>query len=842
MIETIEILNKTIGEIRDAINSSDKGVLLSESSPLSDYASAIRQLEAQISSTNQQLVILYTCAANDEEANAKQIPAISWPETTVTEDGEKIGGDVVISVTDENGWVPTHPLKDITEDARLYIRFASIFYGESEINPDNLGIPILLEGKDGPRGDKGERGTDAVVIGLTQFRTLTLYNLQSNQPEVPEFKFDTEAFIANNGELSHYLYYTSNSTKKYVKESDSEWKFKIEPNTYAWEINVSFNSSSNKVEILSGPLYSIPSISETKIEYCLSASSTPSEEWTEERSTISNERPYLFCRVKTKYTTGYEFYSNPILLEEMPVVIIGIETVYGASVDVSIEPEEWFDIAPFGPVIWKKETTTYNRNVGVGSNVYTTVAPIAIQGAAGVQLLGKIDSTDDLPLSLAYSSDYVGKLGVIVGSDTYVWYGLEDPNLGCEKIGDYYWLNIGPLGAGDVDWNASEGDDGFIKNRTHYSKVEHRTMTIPSTGSVEYFSLPINATNIKIKDYVFDSPFMVDIYGSNECVYVESYSHIAVVFAAESLTEDLIVTYDEDEIVELDPKFYSGTYRVYYGELKRLITKKQLIPNARYTIWDYPKSYIVVQAIGIDSISKHAVLINKKSLQAFDIEYTLDNGVSAMYYLNGEPFAIDVYGYSDQEASELRADIHQLHRRINFVSGATYNLKDETKHIEIRRTSGNIPLSIGSWYPDADVTPLSVFINQTFLGVRDIIEKDHLLIYIGDKRWIDTSTNNVYGPNPHWFKYATECTSEQGTVLKYISYRGNEIPFDPNIYIDAGLGVNDTGRYSKILPYYDTESQRFLVAPIKCDANNAQVSIFDIQTSIPTDNENTRLS
>jgi hypothetical protein len=60
----------------------------------------------------------------------------------------------------------------------------------------------------------------------------------------------------------------------------------------------------------------------------------------ENRPAISNEYPYLFCRIKTKYTTGYEFYSTPILLEEMPIVILNIETLYGVSSDVSIQPIE----------------------------------------------------------------------------------------------------------------------------------------------------------------------------------------------------------------------------------------------------------------------------------------------------------------------------------------------------------------------------------------------------------------------------------------------------------------------------------------------------------------------
>jgi hypothetical protein len=221
-LKTIDKIEQNLANIRSAVNETKGETILTDDSLLSDYADAIRQLGAQIASTNQQLIVLYTYAANDEEAALKTIPAISWPKSSINEDGEEEGGKVIINILDENGWVPSSPIKPVGENSRLYIRFASIFYGESEIQEKNLGIPILLEGKDGDQGPQGDPGTDAVVIGLTQFRTMTLYNTQANKPDVPVFKFDTNQFAINNGDLIDYLYYVTNSGKKYIKEEDSE--------------------------------------------------------------------------------------------------------------------------------------------------------------------------------------------------------------------------------------------------------------------------------------------------------------------------------------------------------------------------------------------------------------------------------------------------------------------------------------------------------------------------------------------------------------------------------------------------------------------------------------------
>lgn len=843
-LKTIDKIEQNLANIRSAVNETKGETVLTDASLLSDYADAIRQLGAQIASTNQQLIVLYTYAANDEEAALKTIPAVSWPKSSINEDGEEEGGKIIINILDENGWVPSSPIKPVGENSRLYIRFASIFYGESEIQEKNLGIPILLEGKDGDQGPQGDPGTDAVVIGLTQFRTMTLYNTQANKPDVPVFKFDTNQFAINNGDLIDYLYYVTNSGKKYIKEEDSEWKLSIPAETYAWEVSISFKSSHEAVDILSGPLYNIPAISETKIEYCLSATETVGNEWMEIRPAISNEYPYLFCRIKTKYTTGYEFYSTPILLEEMPIVILNIETLYGVSSDVSIKPVEWSPIAAFGPVIWKKETTTYNRNIGENSNVNVTIAPISVQGPAGIQIIGKIDSVSELPTSLTYDSSYIGRIGVIVQSDTYIWYGSEDPNLECEKIGDYYWLNIGPLGNAGIDWNASEGEDGFIKNRTHYAKDEQKTIIVPTGEGDQTFTLPANARTISVwlgtKNWIFIYPREVRV-NTTECE-IKLLEHVnnTYTFSVAGITEDLKINYRSEELTTLDPKFCSGVYEVTYAQLCELRNNYRLVENAKYKITDYPNMDITVLATSTSTISKYAVAFNPNENKAYDIEYTLDNDISSSYILHGEPFSIDVYGYSTSDADTLRSQIMMSDRKINFVKGATYNMQGEEQKITIRRRTGTVPLIIGTWTPDSGQS-LSLFINRTFFDLTDVIKNTTLLIYCGEHDWLNKDLNETYN-NPHWLVNAEEHQTQLGTILKYHDKYENEIPFDPNFYISDDIPVNIDGRSNKILSYYDHETRRFLIAPIYINANNVQTNVFDLQRTSPSDNENTRLS
>lgn len=81
---TINELKTTIGEIRDTINEGiqnrsdltedDK---LKDDAPLVDYIDAITKLQSSITSTDQQIIVLYTYAKDKAAADSKHKPTIS---------------------------------------------------------------------------------------------------------------------------------------------------------------------------------------------------------------------------------------------------------------------------------------------------------------------------------------------------------------------------------------------------------------------------------------------------------------------------------------------------------------------------------------------------------------------------------------------------------------------------------------------------------------------------------------------------------------------------------------------------------------------------------------------
>jgi hypothetical protein len=161
-------------------------------------------------------------------------------------------------------------------------------------------------------------------------------------------------------------------------------------------------------------------------------------------------------------------------------------------------------------------------------------------------------------------------------------------------------------------------------------------------------------------------------------------------FSVAGITEDLKINYRSEELTPLDPKFCSGVYEVTYAQLCELRNNYRLVENAKYKITDYPNMDITVLATSTCTISKYAVAFNRNENRAYDVEYTLDNDISASYVLHGEPIAIDVYGYSADEARVLRSEIMRFGQTINFVQGANYVFDSEQK-ITIRRRTGTVP-------------------------------------------------------------------------------------------------------------------------------------------------------
>jgi hypothetical protein len=58
-------------------------------------------------------------------------------------------------------------------------------------------------------------------------------------------------------------------------------------------------------------------------------------------------------------------------------------------------------------------------------------------------------------------------------------------------------LNVGPLGNGESDWNANEGETGYIKNRTHFISTKRITEDFGLDQHV--IDIPRDASNITVE-------------------------------------------------------------------------------------------------------------------------------------------------------------------------------------------------------------------------------------------------------------------------------------------------------------------------------------------------------
>ena len=67
---------------------------------------------------------------------------------------------------------------------------------------------------------------------------------------------------------------------------------------------------------------------------------------------------------------------------------------------------------------------------------------------------------------------------MLVGADTYIWYGVDNPVLeNCQQYNGQYWLNMGPIHM--CDWDTKEGELGYIKNKPEEKIVQLILTTSP---------------------------------------------------------------------------------------------------------------------------------------------------------------------------------------------------------------------------------------------------------------------------------------------------------------------------------------------------------------------------
>lgn len=408
-----------IKKINNALQNIKKSAGIDPNSDLEELNRKINDLKSAAISNQQQIVLLYTYAENDDAAENKSKPTFEW-----TDNGAKI-----IDLPD-NGWIPSRP--DITDSSEsLYIRFVSVAKDKST----DYGIPIKLTGEKGDKGEKGSDGINAVALGASTI--VKLYN--RNEPDKDlTFKFDTDKY-RQNGKILENIKYNDIC----IDSDESDWTSKIPAETFAYEVTIKVTVDNTNIDILAGPICIVPEIQFVKNQYKLSTSNTECDEdvtWSDEYQYVKVDAPYLWSRIYTKYANGCESYSKPFLLNEMQKFIIGIDVTYGASNSVSTVPTEWSKEVPKGIVIWKKEITTFSDETE-----NTVICPMSIQGEPGIQYVGKFKSKEELSgITVEYNKEFIGKIGVIINGETYVWYGSETNTLSeCEQIGDSWWLNLG---------------------------------------------------------------------------------------------------------------------------------------------------------------------------------------------------------------------------------------------------------------------------------------------------------------------------------------------------------------------------------------------------------------
>lgn len=414
-------MTNLIKEINNALNEIKKSAGIDQNSDLEKLNSKINDLKSAAISNQQQIVLLYTYAKDDDAAENKDTPTFEW-----TDNGAKI-----VKLPD-NGWIPSSPGRTNSSES-LYIRFVSV---TKDKLPD-YGIPIKLTGEKGDKGEKGSDGINAVALGASTI--VKLYN--RNKPDnKPTFKFDTDQY-RQNGKILENI--TVNNVK--VDSQTSEWTSSIPEKTIAYEVTIKVTVDNENIDVLAGPICIVPAIDFVRNQYKLSTSDTECDEsvkWSDEYQRVKTDAPYLWSRIYTKYDNGCESYSKPFLLNEMQKFIIGIDVTYGVSNSVSTVPIDWSKEVPKGIVIWKKEITTFSDDT-----TKEVVCPMSIQGEPGIQYVGKFESKEELSgITMEYDNTFIGKIGVIINGETYVWYGKssETNTLSeCEQIGDSWWLNLG---------------------------------------------------------------------------------------------------------------------------------------------------------------------------------------------------------------------------------------------------------------------------------------------------------------------------------------------------------------------------------------------------------------
>lgn len=596
----------------------------------------------------------------------------------------------------------------------LYAWFVSV-----NTNSNNTGLPepdpVRLTGKTGAKGEDGSDGRDGVIAGLTLRNNITLYCASNDKPVIGSINYDQGTDL-------------SQLVPANIKINNAQ--ISLDPTSYANQL------------------------------------------WSQTYS-IDPNNPIKIWKVDVMYASNSkaENLGDPVLITN----VIDVEIKYGTSNSTEIKPNTWDNEYPKNTtdIVW------IQRNEKLSDYTVKTIEyPIGLRGPAGIQFIGSVESESDLlSISPNYDNDYIGKLGVRVGQDVYIWYGTEDPYLtGSEQIGSNWWLNVGPLSP-IPDWNAKEEEVGHVKNRTHYyynivktiSDQDNPTCDVPK--NIKSFIIT-DANNNVITDY---------------CI-IGNILHINSEF-----TFPYTITFEICK--QLDSKFIPpiGEMNIDYDDLNQMRKNGKLIPEAKYSfVYDEDTdTTITVTAIDPYLFDPRATLSFNGDGKVIPIEYTMEE-ITRFYLTKSQEFFVN-YGtasyycgidnilsilnrYISDSIYEESPDDYYNNEAVNI----TFNKIDDSSGHDNTDHSNNFVFKYGN-----DI--LLTFKDLGYTGPGGTFNTDKNTI----RKIVDEIKNALGGS---WNKYLTQYNSEfnfekikytKGCVLKMF-YRNIELPFyDPNIIDDC---------------------------------------------------------
>lgn len=614
MQDKIKQINDGLKKIRTAI--SNKGVVIPEDTPLSEYASRINEISRPTITIGQQVFVFYCNAEDNDELEMKIKPSVSW-------NNEFSAWDVTETI---GGWTQSVPNPET--DKYLYGLIISVTPGQSTSNEGfSWPRPIPIQGRNGEPGEKGDAGRDGVLVGATSYHTTLVYHKLTESETVDSVqisKDDIEYHVDSNAPFGPE---SIKINDELIINPESYWTTVLDPSSLTVCAIITYSVISKaseyvgKIDAVSEPFVLFgEQVKEQIVEYAINNDrNTIPLEWEETPGILTADNQYLWSRITTVYAVRDNKVSDPIIIAQYPKSIVGVDVKYGVSPDINTVPVDWestFNQYENYTILWSKEITSYSD--GTSNEV---IKPIAFKGDPGIspiKILATIPSAELESWTLSHT-DIENQSVIIVDKKTYVWHGTTNPSVwtnnyhSVEGTGvTYYWVDLGQWFSTEIpDWNVNNPEEsGYIANRTHYeeyfSKIYSGTIDLENRTYSYIYTIPegydVNEVTITMEDL---NLYDVSLPDARSGHYIaNSFNdptngpvswHLThnpgkfIISCNKSITVPLNfeLTVNYYKLVTLDPKFVPQIIEITYADLKALKDQSQLIPGMQYKIIDY---------------------------------------------------------------------------------------------------------------------------------------------------------------------------------------------------------------------------------------------------------------